>query len=127
MGQQPPDQNALFYDFCLEDYVPQDHLLRPIDPLLDLSPLRGHLAPYYNHTGRPSVDPEVMIRMLVSVIATVSVRNGGLLKAAQRHYEIQHHYLPFYQTRLRSLFNESILLSRGAGAQDTSFPSRICA
>jgi transposase len=65
MGQQPPDQNALFYDFCLENHVPQDHLLRQIDPLLDLSPLREHLAPYYSHTGRPSVDPEVMIRMLI--------------------------------------------------------------
>ena len=65
MGQQPPDQNALFYEFSLENYVPQDHLLRQIDPLLNLSPLREHLAAYYSHTGRPSVDPEVMIRMLI--------------------------------------------------------------
>ena len=65
MGQPPPDQNALFYEFCLENYVPQDHLLRQIDPLLDLSSLREHLAPYYSHTGRPSVDPEVMVRMLI--------------------------------------------------------------
>jgi hypothetical protein len=40
MGELPPDQNALFYEFCLENYVPQDHLLRKIDPLLDLSELR---------------------------------------------------------------------------------------
>ena len=65
MGQLPPDQNTLFYDFCLEDYVPQDHLLRQIDPFLDLSDLRDHLAAHYSHTGRPSVDPEVMIRMLI--------------------------------------------------------------
>ena len=65
MGQLPPDQNALFYDFCLENYVPQDHLLRQIDPFLDLGDLRDHLAPYYSHTGRPSVDPELMIRMLI--------------------------------------------------------------
>ena len=64
MGQQPPDQNALFYEFSLEKYVPQDHLLRQIDSLLDLNPLRTHLAPYYSRTGRPSVDPEVLIRML---------------------------------------------------------------
>ena len=65
MGELPPDQNALFYDFCLENYVPQDHLLRKIDPLLDLSELRETLSPYYSHTGRPSVDPELMIRMLI--------------------------------------------------------------
>ena len=65
MGQLPPDQNALFYDFCLENYVPQDHLLRQIDPFLDLSDLRAHLATYYSPIGRPSVDPELMIRMLI--------------------------------------------------------------
>jgi transposase len=65
MGQLPPDQNALFYDFCLEDYVPQDHLLRQIDPFLDPGDLREHHASYYSHTGRPSVDPELKIRMLI--------------------------------------------------------------
>jgi len=65
MGQQPTDQNALFYDFCLENFVPHDHLLRKIDALLDLSELRAHLAPFYSHSGRPSIDPEVLIRMLV--------------------------------------------------------------
>ena len=65
MGQLPPDQNALFYEFCLENYVPQDHLLRKIDPLLDLSALRDHLSQFYSHTGRPSIDPEVMLRMLL--------------------------------------------------------------
>jgi transposase len=65
MGELPPDQNALFYEFCLENYVPQDHFLRQIDPLLDLSDLRKHLSAYYSHTGRPSVDPEVLMRMLI--------------------------------------------------------------
>ena len=65
MGQLPPDQNVLFYEFCLENYVPEDHLLRQIDPLLDLSDLRDHLASFYSHTGRPSIDPEVMLRMLI--------------------------------------------------------------
>ncbi len=65
MGQLPPSQNGLFYDFCLEKFVPQDHLLRHIDPFLDLSDLRDHLASYYSHTGRPSIDPELMIRMLI--------------------------------------------------------------
>ena len=65
MGELPPDQNALFYEFCLENYVPQDHLLRKIEPLLDLSELRESLSPYYSHTGRPSIDPKAMLCMLI--------------------------------------------------------------
>jgi hypothetical protein len=45
--------------------VPADHLLRGIDTFLDLSALRQQLAPFYSHTGRPSIDPELMIRMLI--------------------------------------------------------------
>ena len=65
MGQLPPDQNALFYDFCLEKHVPADHLLRRIDAFLDLDNLRRHLADFYSLIGRPSIDPELMIRMLL--------------------------------------------------------------
>ena len=65
MGELPPAQNELFYDFCLEKFVPEDHLLRHIDSLLDLSRLRHHLKPFYSRTGRPSVDPELMVRMLI--------------------------------------------------------------
>jgi transposase len=65
MGQNGGGQDRLFYSFNLEDHVPQNHLLRGIDRFLDLSDLRRHLAPYYSHTGRPSIDPELMIRMLV--------------------------------------------------------------
>src|SRR5262245_1965926 len=65
MGQQKGGQEKLFYSFNLEDHVPQDHLLRGIDDCLDLSGLRQHLAEHYSHTGRPSVDPELMIRMLI--------------------------------------------------------------
>jgi len=65
MGQLLPAQNALFYDFCLDNHVPKDHLLRRIDQVLDLGSLRKHLSLYYSHTGRPSVDPELMIRMLI--------------------------------------------------------------
>jgi transposase len=65
MGQQPPDQNALFYDFCIEQHVPPEHLLRQIDQVLDLSRLRQHLTAFYSTTGRPSIDPELMIRMLI--------------------------------------------------------------
>jgi len=65
MGQLPATQNALFYEFCLEKHIPSDHLLRQIDTFLDLSNLRHHLKPFYSLTGRPSVDPELMVRMLI--------------------------------------------------------------
>jgi transposase len=65
MGQQAGSQERLFYSFNLEDHVPEDHLLRGIDRFFDLRDLRQHLAGYYSHTGRPSIDPELMIRMLV--------------------------------------------------------------
>jgi transposase len=65
MGQRPSQQNELFYDFCLEKHIPQDHFLRQIDQFLDFESIRSHLKPYYSHTGRPSVDPELMIRMLL--------------------------------------------------------------
>ena len=65
MGRNDKPQKPLFYSFNLDDLVPQDHLLRQIDRFLDLSDLHEHLAPFYSHTGRPSVDPELMIRMLI--------------------------------------------------------------
>ena len=65
MGRQNDRQQTLFYDFCLEDHVPQDHLLRRIARFLDLSDVRQQLAPYYSALGRPSLDPELMIRMLL--------------------------------------------------------------
>lgn len=65
MGQQGGGQEQLFYAFNLDAHVPRDHLLRGIGQFLDLSELRQHLAPFYSHTGRPSIDPELMIRMLI--------------------------------------------------------------
>jgi transposase len=65
MGSQDAGQAPLFYAFNLEDHIPCDHLLRGIDRFMDLSELRQHLASFYSHTGRPSIDPELMIRMLV--------------------------------------------------------------
>src|SRR6202521_6157951 len=55
----------LFYDFCLDDHVPSDHILRSIDRHLDLDDVRQAVRPYYSSTGRPSIDPELMIRMLI--------------------------------------------------------------
>jgi transposase len=58
-------QEALFYSFSLEGHVPADHLLRSIDRFVDLGDLREHLRPYYSETGRSSIDPELIIRMLI--------------------------------------------------------------
>src|SRR5258705_11148315 len=58
-------QEALSYEFSLERHVPADHLLRSIDRFVDLSGIRKHLRPFYSEVGRPSIDPELMIRMLI--------------------------------------------------------------
>ncbi|BDC45517.1 hypothetical protein PTKU15_88140 [Paraburkholderia terrae] len=65
MGQRSGDQEQLFYAFNLDDHVPKDHLLRGVDHFFDAGDLRKHMASFYSHTGRPSVDPELMIRMLI--------------------------------------------------------------
>src|SRR5262245_38985549 len=65
MGRLNHDQGQLFYSFCLEGAVPDDHLVREIAAVLDLAWMRAELAPYYSSTGRPSIDPELRIRMLI--------------------------------------------------------------
>lgn len=65
MGDRTVMQEALFYSFNLEQHVPADHMLRSIDRFVDLSGLRAHLQPFYSSMGRPSIDPELMVRMLI--------------------------------------------------------------
>jgi len=65
MGKQNNDQDKLFYSFNLEEMVPSNHLLRHINTILDLKDLRSHLEPFYSPIGRPSIDPELMIRILL--------------------------------------------------------------
>ncbi len=65
MGPRQEAQAALFYEFSLEDHVPQEHFLRSIDRFVDLSDIRQYLTEFYSHTGRPSVHPELLIRMLL--------------------------------------------------------------
>ena len=62
LGRQRHEER-LFYQFRLEDHVPVNHLLRRIDALLDLSFVHPLLAQHYSAIGRPSVDPELMLRM----------------------------------------------------------------
>lgn len=65
MGRREVEQGQFFYSFDLDKVVPADHLVRRIDGVLDLSWVHKELAPYYSHTGRPSIDPVLMIRMLL--------------------------------------------------------------
>ena len=65
MGRRKVGQGQFFYSFDLDKVVPPDHLVRQIDAILDLSWVHQELAPYYSHTGRPSIDPLLMIRMLI--------------------------------------------------------------
>jgi len=67
MGRQTGDQRQLFYLFNLEARIPSDHLLRRINPIVTgvLADLRKKLAPFYSEIGRPSIDPELMLRMLI--------------------------------------------------------------
>ena len=65
LGQLKNDQGRLFYSFCLEEVVPDDHLVRDISAVLDLSWVHAELAPYYSKIGRPPIDPVLMIGMLI--------------------------------------------------------------
>ena len=65
MGHRQVEQAALFYEFSLERHIPLDHLLRSIDRFVELGDLRRELVPFYSSMGRPSIDPELMIRMLI--------------------------------------------------------------
>lgn len=65
LGPKQEAQGPLFCEFSIDDHVPQDHQLRLIDRFVDLSSIRPHLAEFYSHTGRPSIDPELLIRMLL--------------------------------------------------------------
>lgn len=65
MGPRQEAQGALFYEFSIEEFVPQDQPMCGTDRFLDLTDVRPMLAPFYSSQGRLSIDPEVMIRMLL--------------------------------------------------------------
>jgi transposase len=77
MGRLRHEQK-LFYSFCLEEVVPEDHLVRKVAAVLDLSWVHAELEPHYSQTGRPSIDPELMIRMLI-IGYVFAVRSERLL------------------------------------------------
>jgi transposase len=63
MGDRQVEQASLSYEFSLDRHVPADHMLRAIDRFVDLGTVRARLAEFYSHTGRPSIDPEQLVRM----------------------------------------------------------------
>ena len=65
MGRLDRDQGQLFYSFRLDEVVPDDHLVPRVATVLDLSWVHAELTPYYSRMGRPSIDPVLMIRMLI--------------------------------------------------------------
>jgi transposase len=78
MGRLKHEQEQLFYEFQLDEVVPDDHLVREIAAVLDLSWVRAKLASYYSPLGRPSIDPVLMIRMLI-VGYVFAIRSERLL------------------------------------------------
>ena len=85
MGRHNQDQGRLFYSFDLDAVVPDDHLVREIAAILDLSWVHAELAPHYSHTGRPSIDPVLMIRMLI-VGYVFAIRSERALCRAVKEY-----------------------------------------
>jgi transposase len=78
MGRLERNQGQLFYSFCLDEAVPADHRAREIAAVLDLSWVHAELTPHYSHLGRPSIDPVLMIRMLI-VGYVFAIRSERLL------------------------------------------------
>jgi transposase len=65
MGQQCRSESLFYYYFRIEDHVPENHLLRSIDRYVSLDFVRDKLKPFYSDTGRPSIDPERLLRILL--------------------------------------------------------------
>jgi transposase len=78
MGRLKQSQGRFFYSFCLDEVIPHDHRVREISGVLDLSWVHAELGPYYSPLGRPSIDPVLMIRMLI-VGYVFAIRSERLL------------------------------------------------
>src|SRR5713226_5591024 len=84
MGQQSREA-SLFYSFRLEDQIPETHLLRLIDRYVDFSFVRDRLKGFYSPTGRPSIDPEVILRLLLVGYLYVITSERRLLEDVRMH------------------------------------------
>src|SRR5258708_17123486 len=123
MGRLKSDQGQLFYEFHLGDAVPEDHLVRKIDAALDLSWLRSELAPHYSSMGRPSIDPELMIRMLV-VGYVFAIRSERLIC---REVQVNLAYRWFCKLGIEDAIPDHSAFSRARSFASVRgcFPSRI--
>jgi transposase len=120
MGRLNRDQGQLFYSFCLDEAVPDDHRVREIAAVLDLSWVHAELAPHYSHLGRPSIDPVLMIRMLILGYA-FAIRSERLLC---REVQVNLAYRWFcglsIETRSRTILLSRVLAT-SASARATCF------
>ena len=82
-------QAALFYEFSLERHVPVGHLLRSIDRFVDLSEVRGHLAPFFSWTGRPSIDPELLLRKQARDVARHVAKTDAYVRSRRERKKIE--------------------------------------
>jgi transposase len=111
MGRVKRDQGQLFYSFCLEEVVPDDHRVREIAAVLDLSWVHTELAGYYSPLGRPSIDPELMIRMLI-VGYVFAIRSERLLC---REVEVNLAYRWFCGLSIEDKIPDHSVFSRARG------------
>ena len=88
MGRQNNDQGPLFYEFRLDGAVPDDHLVRKIDGVLDLSLVHAELAPHYPTLGHPSVQQVLMIRMLIIGYDSSSGRRSSAVNLGRHHPDL---------------------------------------
>jgi transposase len=120
MGRLKSDQGQLFYEFRLGDTVSEDHLVRKIDIALDLSWLRSELAPHYSSMGPPSIDPELMIRMLI-VGYVFAIRSERLIC---REVQVNLAYRWFCKLGIEDAVTEHSAFSR---ARNERFRERLSA
>ena len=110
MGERTVMQETLFYGFSLEQHVPGEHMLRSIDRFVDLSDMRKHLEPFYSAMGRPSVDPELTIRMLI-VGYCFGIRSERRL-CEEVHLNLAYRWLRATACLRRRRFSASIAMVR---------------
>src|SRR5881398_2485362 len=125
MGLRKDGQGQFFYAFNLDEVVPPDHLVRQIDGVLDLSWVHKELAPYYSHTGRPSIDRVLMIRMLIVgyVFALRSERRRPATSRLRGRRQ-RRHPMPFSSTSPPWIPPTATLAVQAKAAIDTSLPRK---
>jgi transposase len=119
MGRLNHDQEELFYSFRLSDAVPDDHLVRRIADVLDLSWVHRELAPYYPKIGRPSIDPVLMIRMLI-IGYVFAVRSERMLC---REVQVNLAYRWFCGLSIEDRIPDHSVFSRARNERFTRAPS----